>query len=133
MGSCYTTQKAQPDSQWESGGVGQGGVGGRFKREGTYVCLWLIHTVVWKKPTQHYEAIILQLKIKLKTISGTFKREKKELVITDQHNNMIIFWRSLKYYGNYQMWANTVGKMITNDSFITGFPQTLKHKLCESQ
>ena len=26
------------------------GVGGRFKREGTYVYLWLIH-IVWQKPT----------------------------------------------------------------------------------
>ena len=31
-------------------------VGGRFKREGTYVYLWL-------KPTQYSKAIILQLKV----------------------------------------------------------------------
>ena len=41
--------------QWE--------VGGRFKREGPYVCLWLIHADVWQKPT-HFKAIILQLKKK---------------------------------------------------------------------
>ena len=34
-------------------------VGGRFKREGTRVFLWLIHVDVWQKPTQHYKAIIL--------------------------------------------------------------------------
>ena len=28
-------------------------VGGRFKREGTYVHLWLIHNDVWQKPTQY--------------------------------------------------------------------------------
>ena len=28
-----------------------------------YTYLWLIHTVVWQKPT-HYKAIILQLKMK---------------------------------------------------------------------
>ena len=28
-------------------------VGGRFKRAGTCVCLWLIHDDVWQKPT-HY-------------------------------------------------------------------------------
>ena len=28
-------------------------VGGRFKREGTYGCLWLIYDDVWQKPT-HY-------------------------------------------------------------------------------
>ena len=45
-------------------------VGGSFKREGTYVYLWLIHTVVRQKPTQHCKAIILQLKINKKRIDG---------------------------------------------------------------
>ena len=30
-----------------------GGVGGRLKREGTYVYLQLIHVVVWQQLTQH--------------------------------------------------------------------------------
>jgi len=38
-------------------GVGSG-------RQETYVYLWLIHVVVWQKPTQHCKAIILQLKKK---------------------------------------------------------------------
>ena len=38
-------------------------VGRRFKREGTYVYLWLIHVAIWQKPTQYCKAIILQLKI----------------------------------------------------------------------
>ena len=38
-------------------------VGGRFKREGTYVYLWLIHVDVWQKPTQYCKVITLQLKI----------------------------------------------------------------------
>ena len=33
--------------------------GGRFKREGTCVYLWLIHADVWQKPTQYCKAIIL--------------------------------------------------------------------------
>ena len=37
-------------------------VGGRFKREGTCVYLWLIHVVVWQTPTKYCKAIILQLK-----------------------------------------------------------------------
>ena len=41
-------------------------MGGRFKREGTYIYLWLIHVDVWQKPTQFYKAIILQLKNKFK-------------------------------------------------------------------
>jgi len=28
-------------------------MGGRFKKEGIYVYLWLIHVVVWQKPTQN--------------------------------------------------------------------------------
>ena len=38
-------------------------MGGRFKREGTYVYLWLIDVDVWQKPTQYCKAIILQLKM----------------------------------------------------------------------
>ena len=42
---------------------------GRLKREGTYVCLWLIQVDVWQKPTQYCKAIIFQLKIsKFKSI-----------------------------------------------------------------
>ena len=37
-----------------------------FKKEGTYVYLWLFHVNVWQKPTQYCKAIILQLKINLK-------------------------------------------------------------------
>ena len=40
-------------------------MGGRFKREGTYVYLWLIHADVWQNPSQYYKAIIFQLKIKI--------------------------------------------------------------------
>ena len=36
--------------------------GGRFKKEGTYVCLWLIRVYVWQRPSQYWEVIILQLK-----------------------------------------------------------------------
>ena len=40
--------------------VGTGAqVGWGFKREGTYVYLWLIHIVVQQKATQHCKAIIL--------------------------------------------------------------------------
>ena len=44
---------------------GWNGVGGS-KRRGIYIYLWLFHVVVWEKPTQHYKAIILQLKVKKK-------------------------------------------------------------------
>ena len=44
----------------ERGGIGLE-VGGRFKREGTNVYLWLIHVDVWQKSTQHCKALVLQL------------------------------------------------------------------------
>jgi hypothetical protein len=37
-------------------------VGGRFRRAGTYVYLWLIHGDVWQKATQYCKVITLQLK-----------------------------------------------------------------------
>ena len=37
-------------------------MGGRFKKEGTYVYLWLICVDVWQKPIQCCKEIILQLK-----------------------------------------------------------------------
>ena len=42
-------------------GVGDGGRG-KFKREETYVYLWLIHDVVWQKPIQCCKATVPQLK-----------------------------------------------------------------------
>ena len=41
-------------------------MGGRLKREGIYVYLWLIHFVEQQKPTQHCKAIILQERKKKK-------------------------------------------------------------------
>ena len=47
-------------------------VGKRFKREGTYVYVGLIHGNVWQKPTQFCKAIILQLKKKkIRTLRNT--------------------------------------------------------------
>ena len=39
-------------------------VGGRLKREGTYVYLGLIHVDVWQKSNRYCKAIINQFKIK---------------------------------------------------------------------
>ena len=69
----YVKQTANGNLLYDSGNSNWGSVttqrdgmgretGGRFKREGTYVYLWLIHANVWQKPTQFCKAIILQLK-----------------------------------------------------------------------
>ena len=60
----YTASSTQCSVTTQRGGLGCW-VGGNFRREGTYVSLWLIHITVWRKPTQHYKAIILQSKIKI--------------------------------------------------------------------
>ena len=39
-------------------------MGGRFKRERTYVYLWLIYADVWQKPSQYCVVIFFQLNIK---------------------------------------------------------------------
>ena len=57
------------------GGVGWVGAG-RLKREGIFVYIELTHTLVQQKPTQHYKAIILQLKINLK--KGKIPRWERE-------------------------------------------------------
>ena len=38
---------AQPSALWQPRGVGYGGRGAGFRREGTYVYLWLTHVDVW--------------------------------------------------------------------------------------
>jgi len=38
-------------------------VGGRFKREGTYIYLWLILVDIWQKSTKYCKVMIPQLKI----------------------------------------------------------------------
>ena len=40
-------------------------VGGKFKREATYIYLWLIHVDICQKRTKLCKVVILQLKNKL--------------------------------------------------------------------
>ena len=55
------------------------GVRGRLRREQTYVYLWLIHDVLWQKPTQYCKAIILQSK-------ATFTIRKNEAFLQKQNS-----------------------------------------------
>ena len=52
-------------------------MGGRFKREGTYVYLGLILVDIRQKLTQNYKVIILQLKI------NNFKKELNCQTVVD--------------------------------------------------
>ena len=89
IGSRFT-QLIRTDSKWEfavclrelkqglstnlEGWDGSGwGMTGRFKREGTYVYLWLIHVEVWQKTTKFCKAIIQLKKTKTKkTFTSSF-------------------------------------------------------------
>ena len=63
MEICCMTQGTQTEVLKQSKWNGKGWeVGRRFKREGTYVHLWLIHVGVRQKSNQYCKAIILQLK-----------------------------------------------------------------------
>ena len=67
---------------WEMGWE----MGQMFKREGTYLYLWLIHVDVWQKPTQYWKAIILQLKRNIKkTILVFFLKDEKDKTSTTQN------------------------------------------------
>ena len=50
-------------------------VGGKFKREGAYVYLWLIHIIICQILTQRCKLIILQLKFLLKVDSEANQEE----------------------------------------------------------
>ena len=55
-------------------------VGGRFKREGTYAYIWLIHVDVWKKPVPYCKTIVPQLKTNKKFKKNNGKECKKECI-----------------------------------------------------
>ena len=59
------SQETQTGALYQPRGVGWGReMGGRVKREGTFVYLWLIHVEVGQKTTKFCKAIILQFKSK---------------------------------------------------------------------
>ena len=66
---------------------------GKFKKEGTHVYFWQIHVVERQKPTGHCKAIILQLKINLKT-------EKKNLVNWLNFSFLVYKTRNHQYFTN---------------------------------
>ena len=67
MGIHCKTQGTQNWDVYQPRGVD--GEGDRFKREGTYIYLWLIHGDIWQKQTQFSKAIILQLKNEWKLLT----------------------------------------------------------------
>ena len=74
------------------------GMGGRMKRKGIQVYLWLIHIVVRQKPTQLCKAIILQLKIKKKKKTPSphrvvLKTKRRKVFL---NSVLILLWSSPK-------------------------------------
>ena len=71
IGCMMQGAQTQCSVTMQRGGMGLE-VGGRFKREGKYVYLWLIHVDVQQKLTQYYRTIILQLNILKKNSKNSF-------------------------------------------------------------
>ena len=61
-------------------------MGGKFKRERTYVYLWLIHVAVWQKPKQYCKAITLQVKM-ISKIYKAKRKKKQRTEIRDRYNS----------------------------------------------
>ena len=62
-------------------------MGGRLKREGIHVCLWLIHIVVQQKLTQHCEAVILptsEYLLPLFFMVQTFREKKMQAYLKNR-------------------------------------------------
>ena len=88
-------------------------IGERFKREATYVYLWLIHADVRQKLMQYCKAIILQLKIN--------KFFKKEKIFIKMLGIRVTFPIVFKNYINTNITNNTntnININITNNTQI---------------
>ena len=90
LAKIRSPQTMFPRSSWIKRPQGCG-VGGRFQREGTYVYLWLIHVVVWQKPTQHYKPTIFQLKKKK-------HKKKKKKISRGPISNLNAHWKEKKIF-----------------------------------
>ena len=66
--------------------------GGKFKREGIYVQLWVAHIVVRQKPAQHCKAIFLQ--IKKKTTQQTFGYDLNLIFLSDNMENGLVMGKT---------------------------------------
>ena len=84
------------------------GVGGRFKREETYVYLWLMHTVIWQKPTEHCKAITLQVK------KGEKKSHCAWIPLKPITIPTLCSLQSLIYSGHFIWWNVTLFSLLKN-------------------
>ena len=71
------------------------GTGRRFKREGIYVYLWVIHVEVWQKTSKLCKAIILQLK-------NILKKEVQIYLLMDQAQHPHMGWCSCSPFWRLQ-------------------------------
>ena len=91
-------------------------MGGRFKREGTYVFLWLIHVDKWQKPTKHGKAIILQLKINFRK---PYTVQESDVVLSNISINEIIF-SPIKIFLSIPLSSVQFSHSVVSDSAIPG-------------
>ena len=71
--------------------------------EGIYVCVWLIHVVIWQKLTQHCKAVVLQLKINaFFKVNNLYHCDPKFCVKL----LLIVIIRNYLYYSNKLSWVS---------------------------
>ena len=86
-----------------------------FKREGTYVFLWLIHVDKWQKPTKHGKAIILQLKINFRK---PYTVQESDVVLSNISINEIIF-SPIKIFLSIPLSSVQFSHSVVSDSAIS--------------
>ena len=100
---CLVTTK-RGGMEWE--------VRGSFKREVTYVYLWLIHVDVWQKQTQYCKGIILQLKINFKKRNLDFLCLCRTLIFffVAEPNPNCAKWNVVSWIGSWNKKKEVSGK-----------------------
>ena len=75
-------------------------------REGRCVCLWLIHVIVWQKPTQLCKTVILQLKKK----ESTAKKSSFQNAAYEIYSNILLWIRTMRFYSfQISFWNAKIG------------------------
>ena len=96
-------------------------MGEGFRKEGTYVYLWLIHVDVWQKPTQCCKAILLQSKIKKEREKNVNSKKKNGSHTTHPkvQKTLQIWNKSIYKMKNKHVSGGGGGVQLTNTSWTT--------------
>ena len=86
-------------------------MGGRSRREGTWLCLWLILVDVWQKTTKFYKVITFQLKNNKKTLFVLNRCSVNEISPGISLEEMMLKLK-LQYFGHLMQSVDTLEKTL---------------------